>query len=648
MLSSPRLSAYHAEIRMQGHAGWVRDLHSRYGTLVNHRPAVGWVPFGPDDRVSVGGCELRIDRDGGLCTSGAPAGATVCAAGLGVAVNKRRKQILRNLSFVVRPGEFVALMGLSGAGKSTLLKALVGLIEPTWGTVLIDGIDIAQEPRRAHLAIGYVPQDDIVHADLTVREALRHGAVLRLPPDTTNDEIDSRIAVLLNDLEIAGIANTVIGSAERAGISGGQRKRVNLALELLSRPPLLILDEPTSGLSSEDAANVFALLRQLADDGHTILVTTHQPSLHDFKQLDQTIILSDGELVYYGPAWPDSAAFFDARRPGDPGAAADARTPADAGAALARLGELKRSGVAASELAERYESSHYYAEYVARRLGSLDVAAPAQRAEPTVIEPMGAARQLVNQAARYCRLKLRNRGSLPIQLAQAPLIAVLLNLFFQSIGDSPGALPNILNYMVIVAVWFGCSNSAREIVGERPILMRERMVGLGVGPYLASKLGVLGVLSVVQCTTLLLITHVWRPLGGAFAAQLFVLWLCAMIGALMGLTLSALARSSEAALSATPLVLIPQTLLSGALGAVPDGVLDLLSKLTASRWAFEAMLISEGAYRPHADLKGVAHNAFKAHAAGSLTAAGLALAALVALYGALLVAATSGSPRRFA
>src|SRR5262249_33754368 len=151
-------------------------------------------------------------------------------AGLGVAVNRGRKQILPNMSFGVEPGEFVALMGGSGAGKSTLLKTIVGIIPPSWGSVMINGIDLATDPARARLALGYVPQDDIVHSDLTVREALCYGATMRLPLDTTRAEIESRVAVVMNDLDIGHIANTIIGSAERQGISGGQRKRVNLAL----------------------------------------------------------------------------------------------------------------------------------------------------------------------------------------------------------------------------------------------------------------------------------------------------------------------------------------------------------------------------------------------------------------------------------
>lgn len=642
LVSSPRVSARHAELRVDGYAGWVRDLGSRYGTTINNRPVMDWTAFGPDDRVMVGNSELVIEGGSRVRVNPARSGAIVCAAGLGVAVNHGKKQLLRNVSFVVEPGEFVALMGLSGAGKSTLLKTIIGIIDPGWGTVLINGVDIAKDPTRARLAVGYVPQDDIVHSDLTVREALRYGATMRLPLDTKKDEIESRIAVVMNDLGISHAADTIIGSAERQGISGGQRKRVNLALELLSQPPLLLLDEPTSGLSSEDATNVFSMLRQLADDGHTIIVTTHQPSLADFKRFDRVIYLSDGELVYFGPAWPDSATFFASSDEAD-NTGATAITGDDAGAALAKLGELKRAGVTARTLAQRYEQSTYFSRYVAERMGALDLNGVG-RLRQRMMRPQDSLQQLLNQIARYARLKLRNRGSLPIQLAQAPLVAILVNgVFSGSEGaDSTLVMPSILFFMTIVAVWFGCSNAVREIVGERPILMRERMAGLGVGSYLLSKVTVLGVLSAVQCLILLGITDVWHGLAGMLLQQFGILWLCSMLGVLMGLTISAMMRSSEAALSAMPLMLIPEILLAGSI--VPLDSLHFipraLANFTVSRWGFESLLESENLHEAVV-LK------FGAHAVG-LSPAAWYLAGLALLYCCVLTLSLAGNPRRFA
>ncbi|HQR43770.1 MAG TPA: ABC transporter permease, partial [Gemmatales bacterium] len=314
-----------------------------------------------------------------------------------------------------------------------------------------------------------------------------------------------------------------------------------------------------------------------------------------------------------------------------------------AGAALAKLSELKRAGVTANALAQRYEQSAYYSQFIAGRMGTLEVDA-ATRPHRLIVRPQDWLQQLRNQIARYARLKLRNRGSLPIQLAQAPTVAILVNAVFSSgkAASDPKSLTSILFFMVITAVWFGCSNAAREIVGERPILMRERMVGLGIGPYLISKLSVLGIVSAVQCMTLLIITDAWHGLAGMLLQQFAVLWFCSMLGVLMGLMLSATMRSSEAVLSATPLLLIPEILLSGfsvPLDAMQD-IPRILSNFTVSRWGFESLLESE-------QLHEAAVMAFGNQAVG-FTPAVEYLGGLALLYCCVLVLSLAGNPRRFA
>lgn len=649
-VASPRVAARHAELLISGYAGQVRDLGTRFGTTVNHCPVGDWTPFGPGDRIQVGGSELIIDGPGRVRVDPARPGASVCVAGLGVTVGRRRKQLLRSISFVAEPGEFVGLMGPSGGGKSTLLKSIVGLFAPSWGAVLINGVDVAHDPDRARLAVGYVPQDDIVHADLTVREALRYGAAMRLPLDTTPEEIESRISVVMNDLGIAAAADTLIGSADRQGISGGQRKRVNLALELLAQPPLLLLDEPTSGLSSEDAGKVFALLRQLADAGHTIVMTAHGPSLAEFSQFDRVVYLSEGELVYYGPAWPESADYFCGIVRDRLGEAA---VPVDegAGTALRCLELLKQGGVAPRELAVDYETSNLFEQNVATRLGQVE---PQADGVPRLRPSLDWLMQLRNQTGRYFHLKLRNRGSLPIQLAQAPVVALLVNWAF---GASPEIvedgknLSTVLFFLTIASIWFGCSNAAREIVGERAILVRDKMNGLGVVPYLLSKLALLGTLAGLQCVAMLLVTAGFvrwpqfaaDPLAaGLVQVQMAaLLWANAVLGTLLGLSISAFLSSSESALSATPLLLIPEILLSGAIihiDLLPEP-LRPLTHLIGTRWAFEGLL--------HLHSANWARTYCCGNAVAGLQAASLALACLIAGCLLLLLLRLAGSPRRF-
>lgn len=209
-------------------------------------------------------------------------------------------------------------MGPSGAGKTTLISALNGYTPPTLGQVLFNDRDLYANYGQFQGVIGYVPQDDIMHGDLTVARALYYTARLRLPPDSSDAEIAERIKVVIEQLGLKGTENVLIGSPQKRGISGGQRKRVNLAMELLTDPAVLFLDEPTSGLSSEDTLTVMRLLRTLADEGKTILLTIHQPSLEAYRQLDNLVVVAKdpgttdpGRLTYYGPAYPQAVQFFN-------------------------------------------------------------------------------------------------------------------------------------------------------------------------------------------------------------------------------------------------------------------------------------------------------------------------------------------------
>ncbi|HEY5312767.1 MAG TPA: FHA domain-containing protein, partial [Pirellulales bacterium] len=295
------------------------DLGSTNGTVVNGFRISGAVPLRPGDCISLGRFELKLTPDGRLAKRQFHGELTIEACN--VAVDAPGRRLVEDVSLTIFPSEFVGLMGPSGAGKTTLTSALNGYWPPSAGRVLINGHDLYADYARFRGMLGYVPQDDIMHRELTVRQALRFTAELRLPPETTGRDIDARIAKVLAQLDLESTADTIIGSPERQGISGGQRKRVNLAMELLTDPAVLFLDEPTSGLSSQDALIVMTLLRQLASSGKSILLTIHQPSLEAFRLLDNLVIVSrdsqarePGRLVYYGPAYPESIEFFNPQR----------------------------------------------------------------------------------------------------------------------------------------------------------------------------------------------------------------------------------------------------------------------------------------------------------------------------------------------
>jgi energy-coupling factor transporter ATP-binding protein EcfA2 len=399
--------------------------------------------------------------------------------------------------------------------------------------------------------------------------------------------------MVLSQLGLEGCKDVLIGSPERKGISGGQRKRVNIAMELLTDPSVLFLDEPTSGLSSEDALTVMKVLRGLADSGKTILLTIHQPSLEIFRLLDDLVVLAKdakskepGKLVYFGPAYPDAAKFFNPQE------------PAVSGSADAVLKGLSKRR--AAEWAERYQQSAYRELFVSGRAGKrADTMGAFKQKTPRP----GGARQFATLFLRTLSIKAKDTMNTAILLAQAPIIALLIVFVFRGDGKEglpAGASPHtatVLFLLVVAALWFGCSNSAREIVGEWAIYRRERMVNLGLSSYVGSKFAVLGMLCLVQCAVLLGIAHAGADLAGSWPKLYAVLVLAALVGLGLGLTVSALAKTSEIALALVPLILLPMVILGGMMRPVAEmaSPMKALAGLMASRWAFEGALRVESA-----------------------------------------------------
>ena len=594
VLDEPQVSRHHARIVLAQDGHYIEDLASANGTFVNGE-RVGRARISEEDTLSFGTTTVRLDLERGKIQKSYRGDIVLQAEHIRVDVfeGAHVKRLLDGVSFTAYPTEFIGLMGPSGAGKTTLLMSMIGYLQPTYGRTLLNGDELSTHYDRYRGAIGYVPQEDIIHGELTVYEALYYTAKLRLPHDTTHDEIDRRIRDVLAALEILSTRDVVIGSPERKGISGGQRKRVNLALELLTEPSLLCLDEPTSGLASEDALNVMRLLRRLADGGRTIVLTIHQPSLQAYRMMDNVLYLADGEQVYYGPTYPDSLTFFYPHvKPGSPEAE---ELLSDPGSCLRPLVDAKRAGEPMETFAARYRQSAYYEEFVEdRRKNLLDEVRLTPASKRTA--PRFRLSQLMTLSARYLTIKLKDRLGTTILLIQAPIIALLINLVFMGQEHSPTHrmehMPFALFLLITSAIWFGCSNAAREIVSEQAIYRRERMVNLSIGAYVGSKFVVLATLALVQCLTLLWITYFILDFAGNPLQHLLILWLCALTSTGMGLVLSALVRTTAAALALVPLLLIPQVILGGAIMPI-DQMRDpswSLAHTTISRWAFEGML----------------------------------------------------------
>ncbi|MEI8376369.1 MAG: FHA domain-containing protein, partial [Planctomycetota bacterium] len=604
VLADPRVSRRHARLVRSGDQVSIEDLGSPNGTFVNGLRISALQTLRSGDLVAIGRFTLKLTPEGNL--EQRDYRGNVAIEVRSVTIDVPGKRLLEDISLTIYPSELVALMGPSGAGKTTLMNALNGYTPPTAGSVLFNGRDLYAHYAEFQGVVGYVPQDDIMHRDLTVGQALYYTARLRLPDDSSELEIRKRIGDVISQLGLEGTENVLIGSPEKKGISGGQRKRVNLAMELLTDPAVLFLDEPTSGLSSEDALMVMKLLRKLADSGKTIIVTIHQPSMDAYRLLDNLILVSKdaksrepGRLVYFGPAYPQAVDFFN---PGGVSGLKPGQDPSP-DEVLRGLGKEKTASWVAC-----YGESPLKRHFVDDRAGKQPIKHD-QTAEPTTHQEFGFG-QWWTLLRRCMAIKLRDTTNTAILLVQAPVIALLVVMVFskhvseevtQKNWHSVASATSITVFlMALAALWFGCSNSAREIVGEWAIYHRERMVNLKIPSYIGSKFAVLGGLCFLQCAVLLGIVYWGAGLKGPWLPMFILLLLAALVGLGIGLTISALARSSEVAIALLPLILLPMVILAGILQPVHEMTRPMtwLAQAMPSRWAFEGLLILEIEDRP--------------------------------------------------
>jgi ABC-type multidrug transport system ATPase subunit len=400
--------------------------------------------------------------------------------------------------------------------------------------------------------IGYVPQDDIIHKQLTVYKCLYYAAKLRLPGDTPESEIDKIINEVLKTLELEERRNTLITK-----LSGGQRKRVNIGVELVTKPTLLFLDEPTSGLDPRTESKMMALFRQLADQGRTVLLTTHV--MASLTQLDKIIVLVKGKLAYFGPG-SELTDYFSVENPSDVFDKLETLSP--------------------QEWKERFLKSPQYTEYVTKPLATKDKApAPQTAAERAAAKKKPDLQQFLVQTRRYSEIKFNDRIFSAILLIQAPLLAGLDIL----VTTTNGA--RLLFLIIFGAIWYGFTNATREIVGEQPIYKRERQTGLGIPSYVFSKVVVLGVIALAQCLLTIGTLTMFGHMDGHFWLSLIIMFATAFNGVLLGLLVSAMVRSTELAITFGVVALFPQILFAGLL--VPLDNIQSMRKIdiTARRMA---------------------------------------------------------------
>ncbi len=638
VLNHPQVSGHHARLDRVGSDYRIIDLGS-----TNHVYVDGQLVR---DSVLRVGSEIRIGpfkltyTGTELAQHDERDGIRIDALNVTKVVNDGKTIIINDISIAIPPRSFVALVGGSGAGKSTLMDVLNGLRPAQQGTVLYNGQDYYKNLAAFSTQLGYVPQDDIVHRDLTVERALYYAAKLRLPSDLTEQQIKQRIDEVLKDVDMTFRRNVLVSR-----LSGGQRKRVSIALELLADPNVFFLDEPTSGLDPGLDRKMMQLLRNLADRGRTIVLVTH--ATNNINSCDYVCFLCrGGRLAYFGP--PDEAKAYFGKS--DFAEIYSALEPSDDKSTIPQEAEA------------RFRQSADFMKYVdtpLRRDRSriANVAGPVKTVnQPKRGNPL---KQFALLSARYLELLRNDVGNLLILLLQAPIIGIVLfllaspatftidnghgvvfchgaitangqrtvynscqdlsNLLFspqgaqyaasqgktqnelldQGVNDGGGDAETILFIMAFAAVMFGCINGAREIVKEAPIYQRERTVNLGIMPYMFSKITVLGVLCLAQSLVLTFFVSIKAPFPHAtflppFLEIYVTMALTSLAGLMMGLTVSAVVPNNDRAMSIVPLVLIPQVIFSGIIFKLDNPLIATLAAFFPARWAMAAMGSSVG------------------------------------------------------
>ncbi|WP_043754978.1 ATP-binding cassette domain-containing protein [Imhoffiella purpurea] len=572
---SPLVSREHARLTLRPDGVFVEDLRSVNGTWVNGARIRASTRLAPGDRVAFASF-VFVFTGSALEPVDAGNRIRVVAAGLTKTVTDRRtgqpRHLLDGIGLVIEPGEFVVIFGTSGSGKSTLLDALNGRRPMSSGQVLYNDVDLYRFFALFRSGIGYVPQQDIVHRKISVRRALRYTARLRLPPDTSRREIDAIIARVLERVGLTEKADLAVDTPEP--LSGGQLKRVSLAVELVANPQILFLDEATSGLDAGTDKRMMRLFADLAQDGKTVACVTH--SLENIDTCHLVALLHRGQLVYYGP--PDEAA---------------------AHFGVGRLSDVYEAleGAGGQDWRSRFEGSPQHQRYVEQRLESV----PAKQAPHHAAGATGASwrpwrlldlRQMLTLTHRYLDLLLSDRINLLVLLLQAPLIALVVGSVFHTDGDlvtRASAEGQIAFVLVLSAIWFGCINSAREIVKELPVYLRERSVTVTLPAYLLSKVLPLSVLCLIQVASFLAIVTYMLDLNGSFLDRLLTLFLSGFAATAMGLAVSSFVDSNDKAIAALPLLLIPQFILSNSVVALSGATEDLARVVVIAYWGIDAM-----------------------------------------------------------
>jgi ABC transport system ATP-binding/permease protein len=514
-----------------------------------------------------------------------------------------------NISFSIDEGSLVGILGASGSGKTTLMNILSGIEKPTIGTVKINGLDLSGDSSAIEGVIGYVPQDDLLIEDLTVFENL-YFAARQCFKDKSKEEITTLVDQTLSSLGLIEKRDLKVGSPFNKIISGGQRKRLNIALELIREPSVLFLDEPTSGLSSRDSENLMDLLRDLTLKGKLIFTVIHQPSSEIFKMFDKIIILDlGGSMAYYGNP-VDSIIYFKTL---------DAQINSN-------QGECPLCGTVNTDTIFNIIETHVvdeFGKYTDKRKVKPEEWAETFRARhpfiglPEVKEPPhknlqrpGLWKQFLIYLTRDIKSKYANKQYIALTLLEAPVLGFILSFIIRYIPDPDSSvyifsenenIPIYIFMSLIVSLFLGLTISAEEIFRDRKILKRERFLNLSRTSYLASKVAILIMISASQTFLFLAIANPILGIKGMFFHYWAALFTTAFCANMLGLNISASFNSAITIYIVIPLLIIPMMVLSGAMFSFDKlnrkiGNIDkvpLIAEIMPTRWTYEALMVSQ-------------------------------------------------------
>jgi ABC-type multidrug transport system ATPase subunit/pSer/pThr/pTyr-binding forkhead associated (FHA) protein len=583
---NPRVSRFHAQVTRVGRRYYITDLRSTNGTFVNDKRIAGNVWLNPQDTIRIGPYKLVMGEDQ-FTRHDETEGMRVEVYHLNKWVRKDLN-LLQDISLVFQPREFIVVVGQSGGGKSTLVDAIAGYRPATQGRVFVNGIDVYQNFDAIRNDIGYVPQRDIIHMELTVYQALDFAAQLRMPKDTSKAERDKRIMEVLSELDLTHRRDVQI-----SGLSGGQQKRVSIGVELLTRPGLFFLDEPTSGLDPGTETAFMHLMRRLADQGRTIIMVTH--ATKNVMLADKVVFLArGGHVAWFGP--PDEAlTYFDKDR-----SAQDRRVRAMEFDQIYAILDNPDKGKG-KDWGDRFMASYAFAKYIVEPLQSTQQKGAAQ-AQPVKKQAhkgarISSLRQFFVLSARNVTILLRDRSSLTLMLA-VPVgvgaLSIILSFVmgrdsYSYVGGKPANAGITLFLLSLFALLVGGMSQMREFVKEADIYRRERLVNLRILPYVTSKVWVALLLAFWHALAYTILQYISFKMPGGpldFLEVYITLVLAVITGMMLGLLASALSPNAASAPLTLITMLIPLIVLSGALAPVPSSI----SQIASTRWAFQSLI----------------------------------------------------------